>query len=127
MIKSAPHAEPSAARQKQGESRAAKAAEVNIQSSEKPEKPRTFMQAMGIVCVIFAGIFALIAIGEVSILALTVFFGILAGMFFVLSKSSRRKRGILNREKWMPKSTFVLLCILGAFIAFVTILLLLTM
>lgn len=91
---------------------------ANNQNNQEPKKPRTVMKILGIVCFVFAGIYALIAIMDVSILGLTVFFGILGGMFCVLSQSPKEKRGILNKEKGLPKPAFVLLCVLVAFVSF---------
>lgn len=71
-----------------------------------------------IICIVFAGVYALIgaSIGEAGMaVGMGGFFVVLAAMFFVLAKSPKNNQYILNRASGLKKKTFVLICVIVAF------------
>lgn len=94
----------------------------NAQSNKKDVesgqsgKPRKGMKNLSIVCVVFAIIYALMSIfTKPFMLSMTAFFGVLALMFFVLSKSPRDNSHLLGTQKGLKKSVFVIICVILAF------------
>lgn len=79
---------------------------------------RKSMKVWMVVCLVFAGLYALMgAITQIPAMGITMFcfFGVLAAMFFVLAKSPKGNPFILGRNSGMKKTVFVPLCILVAF------------
>ena len=95
----------------------------NVASTKKDDvvqdhsdKPRRGMKIISIVCGVFAVIYALMSIiTEPFMLSMTAFFGVLALMFFVLSKSPKGNPHILGKQKGLKKSAFVIICVILAF------------
>ena len=80
---------------------------------------RKGMKIWMIVCIVFAGLYALIgtAVGEVGMaVGMGGFFAILAAMFFVLAKSPKGNPFIFGKQTGLKKSVFVLICIIAAFV-----------
>lgn len=83
------------------------------------DNPRKGMKILSIVCGVFAVIYALMSvILYPSILAMTALFGVLALMFFILSKSPKGNPHILGKQKGLKKSGFVIICVILAFALF---------
>jgi hypothetical protein len=94
----------------------------NAQSNKKDVvqgqmgKPRKGMKILALACGVFAIIYALISIiTEPFMLSMTAFFGVLALMFFVLSKSPKGNPHLLGKQKGLKKSVFVIICVVLAF------------
>lgn len=80
---------------------------------------RKGMKIWMIVCIVFAGLYALIGAmtGEAGMaVGMGGFFAILAAMFFVLAKSPKGNPYILNRQSGLKKKIFVLICVIVAFV-----------
>lgn len=80
---------------------------------------RKSMKIWVIVCIVFAGLYALIgvAVKETSMaVGLGGFFAVLAAMFFVLAKSPKGNSFILGKQTGLKKSVFVLICVVVAFV-----------
>lgn len=81
-------------------------------------KLRTSMKVWMIICFILSGIYALVALAEPSMLAMTLFLGILGIMFLCLAKTPKGSLCIFGKEKGMKKTIFVLVCVAIAFVSF---------
>lgn len=79
-------------------------------------KPRIGMTVLAAVCAALAVIYALISIAEPFMLSMAGLFGVLALMFFVLSKSPKRTPFILGKKAGLKKSLFALICVVVAFV-----------
>lgn len=80
---------------------------------------RKGMKIWMIVCIVFAGLYVLIGaiVGEVGMaVGMGGFFAVLAAMFFVLAKSPKGNPYVLNRQFGLKKKTFVLICVVVAFV-----------
>lgn len=83
-----------------------------------PKTMRTSMQIWMIICLAFAGLYAVVGIvaGEPNmVVAMSGFFGVLAVMFLVLAKSPKGHPNILDKQNGLKKSIFVLICVIVAF------------
>lgn len=79
-------------------------------------KPRKGMKILAVVCGTFAILYILLSIiTEPSMLSMTAFFGVLALMFFALSKSPKGNPHLLGKQKGLKKSIFVVICVVFAF------------
>lgn len=89
---------------------------------EPPKKKRKGMKALAIICFVFAAFYALIAITETSILAMTPFMIIFGIMFLVLSGTEKGSKtfhiGKNKNGKPLKKKTFIIICIIAAFVLF---------
>ncbi len=97
----------------------------NAQSNKKgvvqsqSGKPRKGMKILAVVCGIFAIIYALISVITAPfIFSMTAFLGVLAFMFFLLSKSPKGNPHLMGKQKGLKKSTFVIICVVLAFALF---------
>lgn len=80
---------------------------------------RKSMKIWMIVCIVFAGLYALIGavIKEMSMaVGMGGFYAVLAAMFFVLAKSPKGNPFILGKQAGLKKSVFVLICVVVAFV-----------
>ena len=84
----------------------------------KKSNLRTSMKIWMVVCFVFAGIYALVAIAETAIIAMTLFFGILGIMFLCLAKTPKGSTFLFGKDKGIKKKHFVWICIAVAFISF---------
>lgn len=85
-------------------------------------KPRKGMKAWAIVCFVFAGIYALIALGVGTMMfGMTAFLCILGVMLLVLYKSPKHIPYLFGKSSGMTKTTFVIICIAAAFCSFALI------
>lgn len=106
------------------EQRYAQGVEVNKcnqpQQAQAPVNTlRKSMKIWMIVCIVFAGLYALIGVvvKETSMaVGMGGFFAILAAMFFVLAKSPKGNPYILGKQMGLKKSIFVLICVIVAFV-----------
>lgn len=92
---------------------------INASVSEKVSVNKTTRKGMkiaGIVCFVFAGLYAIMYLVEPTIISMTGFFGILGIMFLVLSKSPKEIPYILGKSSGLKKSIFVSSCLIVAFI-----------
>lgn len=79
---------------------------------------RKSMKIWTIVCLVFAGMYAIIgiAIGEPAMaVGMSGFFGVLAVMFLVLSKSPKGNPFLLGKQSGLKKTIFVLICFVVSF------------
>lgn len=73
------------------------------------------------ICLVFAGIYIILGLFEEDYLmcvSLAGFLIILAIMFFVLGLSSKEKPFIFNKQNGLKKSSFVIICVIIAFVFF---------
>lgn len=77
--------------------------------------PRRGMKILSIICAVLAIAYVPMSfIRELFLLSATAFFGILALMFLVLSKSPKNNPYILGKQKGLKKSVFVIICVIFA-------------
>ncbi len=77
--------------------------------------PRRGMKILSIICAILAIAYVPMSfIRELFLLSATAFFGILALMFLVLSKSPKNNPYIWGKQKGLKKSVFVIICVIFA-------------
>lgn len=83
------------------------------------QPPRRGMKAWATVCFVFAGIYALVALGVGAMMfGMTAFFAVLGIMLTVLSKSPKSNPYLLGKQSGMTKTTFVIICVAIAFCSF---------
>ena len=91
---------------------------VNGNTSAK-QPARRGMKAWATVCFVFAGIYALIALGVGAMMfGMTAFFAVLGIMLTVLSKSPKSNPYLLGKQSGMTKTTYVIICVAVAFCSF---------
>lgn len=79
-------------------------------------KQRKGMKNAGIVCVVFAAIYLVLGVAsEISMAGISIFFGILAFMFFMLSRIPKTYKSIGRNDSGMNKNLFVIICVIVAF------------
>ena len=94
--------------------------------SEQPPvlpKKRKGLKILSIICFVFALVYALMAIAQVSMLAMVPFMVIVGIMFFVLSGTPKGSKQIYigqsgSSGKELKKSTFIAICLITAFVIF---------
>ena len=104
-----------------GINRSVRAAQYDsVHSNRSAKQPaRQGMKAWATVCFVFAGIYALIALGEDAMMfGMTIFFTVLGIMLTVLSKSPKSNPYLLGKQSGMTKTTFVIICVAVAFCSF---------
>lgn len=80
-------------------------------------RPRQGMRIAGIICVVFALIYLMLVVSAgLFMIAMAAFLGILAFMFFKLSKVPKTYMHIGKADTGMRKDLFVILCVLIAFL-----------
>lgn len=97
------------------------AAQYNsIHGNTSTKQPtRRGMKAWATVCFVFAGIYALVALGVGAMMfGMTAFFAVLGIMLTVLSKSPKSNPHLFGKQSGMTKTTFVIICVAIAFCSF---------
>lgn len=88
---------------------------TNPTATKKEGKMRKSMKIWMIVCFVFAAIYALISIAEPSIIAMTLFFGILGIMFLILGLTPKTDKYMFGKSSGLKKGAFVAICVAVAF------------
>ena len=92
--------------------------QVSKDAAKKRSKIRTGMKTGMIICFVVAGVYCLMAIMKMQCLAATAFFGMLGLMFLGLGLSTKENKYVFGKVKGLKKGAFIALCIIGAFVAF---------
>lgn len=83
-----------------------------------PRKLRRGMKVGMIICLVFAGIYALIGLSMPYIFSMTFFFLVLAVMFLLLGHTPKESQYMFGKPNGIKKKSFVLACILIACVVF---------
>ncbi len=82
------------------------------------QKPRRFLSGISIFCLFGAGLMLVMSLAVDSTMLIgALVYGILGIMFLALSKTSKDSTYLLDKEKGVKKSTFILICIFLLFVS----------
>ena len=82
------------------------------------KKKKNSSKTAATVMFILAAIYALMSVGIPQMLGMTFFLIVLGLMFIVLSKTPKGSKNIFGKEKGIKKSTFIIICVVAAFVMF---------
>jgi hypothetical protein len=86
---------------------------TNTEQATK-QKRKSIMKIFSILCFIYVAICAIMAISDLTILPMTLFFAVLGVMFLMLHLTPKESKYILDKQP-INKKAFVILCVILAF------------